>query len=482
MGIQTLTVSDKALLTCTSLLADDKVKCKTAIIGDLTISGNIIFVNPQVWNQCVTIQEDGGVCCPLTVRNTNIQDPQLGNAFCVEGSTVMLPITDPATSSTAQALLFLDGTQLNPGFSNLTTGDYLKIDARPLSSGTGIGIDLDSGAPGGIESLGLPPTQQPANAATGTYPGLTTTSSGTGIGAILTVVINPIGTVSNVVATSAGNSYSPGDTLTVSAALIAGATLDLVFTLIPANIGIPMTGKGIQITKGGSSLENTPAVIATAPGGRLLYINAPAERGQNYNVGVTPNVGDAIALAEIAGPSLTDISKDIPGSANPLNPPGLNGIRQSALWVNSIPAAGAGGVIDRHNPVGSLWIDGGTVFSSKSTTTVGGSNGQGHLHSRQVDNGDALNPPTLGAQTFNGNPATGGVGEEMFVFYGQLDSTQGGGVGPQVPPVGGPPPREPGNATDVSGIIGFQSRGGTLSRIAVNFAVPYPEGTVPLFN
>ena len=38
LGIQTLTVSDKALLTCTSLLADDKVKCKTAIIGDLTIS------------------------------------------------------------------------------------------------------------------------------------------------------------------------------------------------------------------------------------------------------------------------------------------------------------------------------------------------------------------------------------------------------------------------------------------------------------
>jgi len=108
------------------------------IHGDLTFDGTIIG--------CVTIAADGADCCPLTVRNTNVPvaGGQVGNALCVEGSTVMIPLTDPATSSTGQALLFLDGTQLTGGF-NLTTGDYLRIDARPLSSGIGIGVDLDSG-------------------------------------------------------------------------------------------------------------------------------------------------------------------------------------------------------------------------------------------------------------------------------------------------------------------------------------------------
>lgn len=52
----------------------------------------------------------------------------------------MQPITDPATSETGNALLFLDGTQPNV----LLTNDYMRIDARALSSGIGIDINLDS--------------------------------------------------------------------------------------------------------------------------------------------------------------------------------------------------------------------------------------------------------------------------------------------------------------------------------------------------
>ena len=359
-------------------------------VANLKVTGTLILTGPAVFKSCVVIEEDGAICCPLTVRNTNVPATggQVGRALCVEGSTIMQPVTDPATSDLPDnALLFLDGRQ-----ADLLTHDYMRVEASALSSGTGIDVVIDSDNTGNLR----------------------------------------------------------------------------------------MRGKGINVLKNGSSLENS-TLTAVAPGGRLLYIDAPRERGQNYDVGVTPNVGDAIALSEIAGPFLTDVSEE---AGAPLNPPGLNSVRQAALYINCKPdenKGSPGSNLGRINPVGALYVDGGTIFSGSSTNTSGDNNGQGHLHSRQVGEDGTPLPPTLGAQTFTGGPAAGGgVGEEMFVFYGQLDSTQGGGVGPQVPPVGGPPPREPGNATDVSGIIGFQSRGGNLSRIAVDFAVPYPEGTVPV--
>jgi hypothetical protein len=120
----------------------------------------------------------------------------------------------------------------------------------------------------GIESLTLPPTQQPANANIGTYAGLTTTSSGTGIGAILTVVISPIGTVSNVVATSAGNSYSPGDTLVVSSAQITGATSDLIFTLVQADITD-------TVTLDGGGLDATFKLFTNSNGGATTILTGP---------------------------------------------------------------------------------------------------------------------------------------------------------------------------------------------------------------
>ena len=110
-------------------------------VRNLTIHGTLIVPGDTVLS-CTVIKADGAVCCPLTVENTNVPvaGGQVGNALCVEGSTVMQPVTDPATSEPGQALLFLDGTQPNV----LLTNDYMRIDARALSGGTAIDISLDS--------------------------------------------------------------------------------------------------------------------------------------------------------------------------------------------------------------------------------------------------------------------------------------------------------------------------------------------------
>jgi hypothetical protein len=295
-----------------------------------------------------------------------------------------------------------------------------------------------------------------------------------------------------------------------------------------------------------------------------LYIDAPTERGANFNEGVTPNTGDAVVLGEIRGPYLTDIST----VANPsLKPPGLQGTRQSALWVNCVPAA----TNDRINPVGALWIDGGTTFSGQSSTDTnrgrlgpqggvlrlpsplpitvqptgtpvgtytnvptvtsgngtgatlnivinpvgtvqsvtianpgagyatndpliipagtmnpaqtgillidpldngGVGNGQGHLHSRQVDLQDKPLSPGLVGLDGNYDPATSTAGEPISLFFGQ--KVDGG--------YNNPPAAGPSYGTDVCGIVGYQTGGGALARIQVIYNTPYPEGTVPVVH
>ncbi len=71
---------------------------------------------------------------------------------------------------------------------------------------------------------------------TGTQTGLATTSSGSGSGAILTVVASGTTVVTGVTVTTTGSGYAVGDTLTVAAANIDGSDADLVFTLEAADI------------------------------------------------------------------------------------------------------------------------------------------------------------------------------------------------------------------------------------------------------
>ena len=441
-------------------------------VANLKVTGTLILTGPAVFKSCVVIEEDGAICCPLTVINTNTSDPQSGNALCVKGSTLLQPLTDPvndgATPATASALLFLDGTL--PDGSTFLSGDYIRIDARPLTIGNAIEID------------------------------------------------------------------------------------------IAATTGVPMTGKGIRINKAGSSMENIAAPGQGTPGARLLYIDAPTERGANFDIGQAPNLGDAVVLGEIRGPLLTDIST----VANPsLKPPGLQGTRQSALWVNCVPAT----TNNRVNPVGALWIDGGTTFSGESSTdttknsrlspsgqilslpapslqptgtpvgtytnvaTVTGGlgngailditinpvgivesvtivnsgvnygqgdpliipagqldpaqtqalifdplgfvvlgNGQGHLHSRQVDLQDNPLPPFLQGLDRTNQILGTAPGEDISLFFGQKI----GGGGYNNPPSG------PSYGTDVCGIVGYQTTGGSLAKIQVIYNTPYPEGTVPV--
>ena len=449
-------------------------------VRNLTIHGTLIVPGDTVLS-CTVIKADGAVCCPLTVENTNAQTSaqggQVGNALCVKGSTLLQPLTDPANdgvgATNVQALLFLDGTL--PDGTNFLSGDYMRIDARPLTTGNAIDIDI----------------------------------SATG----------------------------------------AGPTL------------VPMTGKGIKINKTGSNMENTTG--PGAPGARLLYINAPTERGANFDIGQVPNAGDAVVLGEISGPRLTDISTRTLANGGPRNPPGLRGVRQSALYVNCVPSD-----LSRLNPVGALWIDGGTVFSGQSTTdtsknsrlgpggqilslpplppslqptgtpvgtytnvatvTSGGGvnatlnivinpvgivesvtiansgsnyaagdplivpagtmdpaqtgaliidplgnvelgNGQGHLHSRQVDFDDKpLSPALVGLDRTNTVVGTA-PGEDVSLFFGQ--KVDGGYNNP---------PSGPSYGTDVCGIVGYQTTGGALAKIQVIYNTPYPEGTVPV--
>ena len=313
------------------------------IHGDLTFDGTIFG--------CVTVAADGALCCPLTVRNTNVPiapaTGQSGNALCVEGSTVMIPLTDPATTETAQALLFLDGTQT--AGSNLTTGDYLFIDARPLSAGVGIGIDLDSGG--------------------------TTT---------------------------------------------------------------PMTGKGIQIQKGGSSMNGG--------GGRLFLATAPLEKG------ISANYADRVTLGEVIGSALSDplVTGVITGDDQP---GGLTDATrtQTALHVNCFNNEGA------YAPVAGLLVTGGTTFFDNSD----GKN-HGHIHAAQTD------PPKPQIISENGQaqPQTA----DLFAVYPDINDPS---VFPD--PTLGVPQR----GADIAGVIFISNTGQANSYLWIPFKTPYPNNCYP---
>ncbi len=324
-------------------------------VRNLTINGTLIVPGDTVLS-CTVIKADGAVCCPLTVENTNAQTTaqggQVGNALCVKGTTVMIPLTDPATTDSGQALLFLDGTQQNV----VLTNDYMRIDARPLSSGIGIDISLDSGG--------------------------TTTA---------------------------------------------------------------MTGKGIQVFKGGSSLQNA----TTADGGRLLYVTAPDEHGLASQ---TPPFADSITLAEINGPRLEDLNAGGDGAVGATGAvPGSIRIAtdQSALWVNCVPQSGGVADAQRTAPAGALFVDGGTVFRGQAPDApgVGASRGShGHIHSSQVT------PPRVQVAFNEG--------------AGQIDAK----------PID--------SSTDTCGRIEISetvTAGGTvIAQIIVTYTVPYPLNAPPI--
>lgn len=314
-------------------------------VRNLTVNGTLIVPGNTILS-CTVIEEDGAICCPLTVRNTNVPTPpatgQTGHALCVEGSTVMQPITDPATSEAGEALLFLDGTS----GSGLITGDYLRIDARPLRSGVGLGIDLAS----------------------------STTA---------------------------------------------------------------MTGKGIQILKGGSNMQST---------GRLLSVTASDEKG------LAPDYADIVILSEVLGPKLSDplVTGAITG---PGQPGGINqdSRTQTALLVDAWNTDGT------YAPVAGLQVQGGTTFIG-----VGDEKNHGHIHADQAD------PPKPLLVSENGTALTQTA--DLFAVYPDTSD-------PSIfsDPTTGLPRR----GTDIAGVIFISNTGQANAFLWVPFSTPFPNNCYP---
>ena len=213
-----------------------------------------------------------------------------------------------------------------PHTGKLLSKVYLQVTLPEINQAMNSGIDLNASS--------LPPTQQPANATMGTYTGLTTTSSGAGNGAKLTVVINPVGTVSTVSVTSPGNGYSLATTLTVSSGQITGATTDLIFTLGPGDINgvyarwVDYIGEHlismVEVEIGGVRMDRQY--------GEWIHIwnqlNIPASKRSEYlkMVGQTPN------LTRFCEPNYFDFADVASDLSPPVDAP-RNALPETTLYI-----------------------------------------------------------------------------------------------------------------------------------------------------
>ena len=91
------------------------------IHGDLTFDGTIFG--------CVTVAADGALCCPLTVRNTELNTgtpaAQANTALCVEGTTRMRLNTGASTANGNPLLLLAANGLVN---TNLSSSTRLALD------------------------------------------------------------------------------------------------------------------------------------------------------------------------------------------------------------------------------------------------------------------------------------------------------------------------------------------------------------------
>ncbi len=98
-------------------------------VANLKVTGTLILTGPAVFKSCVVIEEDGTICCPLKVTNTEVSNPQTCRALCVNGSTQMKPASG-VTLSNANAILQIAANTLTTG-----NGSVFDIEAHNMQNG-----------------------------------------------------------------------------------------------------------------------------------------------------------------------------------------------------------------------------------------------------------------------------------------------------------------------------------------------------------
>ena len=176
-------------------------------------------------------------------------------------------------------------------FLNQPIGEELPAGTTIAWNGSGAGADggtfdnptsgtLTSGflAPGVLfPATNYSPSPILPTATAGVYNCIPTTT-GTGVGAVLLVTINVGSVIGGVQVVSSGGGYGVGDTITIPASQITGATVDLVITIgaseISSLIGAPVPWyRGTTLPP--SSTPPGPTTVETNPGQYFVAINAP---------------------------------------------------------------------------------------------------------------------------------------------------------------------------------------------------------------
>jgi hypothetical protein len=210
-----------------------------------------------------------------------------------------------------------------------------------------------------LSSITTNPTDATNNAGLAS---LATTSSGSGSGAVLTVVISG-GAVTGVTVTTAGKGYEAGDTLTVANAGIAGTSTDLVITLLEDDI-----------SNGGLKCGDIKGSIASGPSDakaqtKIVSLTTQTGTGSGAKIEIKIGTnGDAVGawtsvtvVEPGTGYSIGDVLKVL-ATADELDDSGSNGLVDAITLFNALTGANldADGAVRIHP-------DGTTVTSNGAT-------------------------------------------------------------------------------------------------------------------
>ena len=163
------------------------------------------------------------------------------------GFTLFRKSTDAtvAIASGTETSVFIGGIGYNITKPAETTAtQFVVIEDVALTPNIGFGsvvlsTDIKTSA---VQAAGAPTN--------GTYPAIASTSNGAGTGAIFTVVIagaDIANAGSSVTATTAGQGYKVGDTITLAAGTTGGGSGEITITLVAADVNVACNGGHAQI-------------------------------------------------------------------------------------------------------------------------------------------------------------------------------------------------------------------------------------------